>query len=104
MPAQPHLFSHDRLTTPTAQADTEQAKRLCAGCPIAASCLKWALAHPSETRIGVWAGTTTRQRAHLRRRLAGRLGTRWVSAIAHRDQRRKYATRAARSTQAKSAA
>jgi WhiB family redox-sensing transcriptional regulator len=99
----PHLFSHEVTTTPAARADIEQAKRMCAACPIAASCLKWALTHPAETRVGVWAATTARERTRLRQRLAGRLGTGWVTVIADRDQRRKHATLAAHSTQLQSA-
>ncbi|MER5200743.1 WhiB family transcriptional regulator [Streptomyces sp. NPDC002755] len=84
---QPALFSHEATSTPTAQADIEQATLLCSGCPIATGCLKWALAHPSEACLGVWAGTTARQRTHLRQRLVVRLGTDWVTVVAGHDQR-----------------
>ncbi|MEH0557340.1 WhiB family transcriptional regulator [Streptomyces sp. B21-101] len=57
---QPALFSHEATTTPAAQTDIEQATLLCSSCPIAAGCLKWALSHPGEARLGVWAGTTAR--------------------------------------------
>ncbi|MEU1193547.1 WhiB family transcriptional regulator [Streptomyces sp. NPDC005859] len=93
---QPALFSHEATSTPAAQADIEQAKQLCSGCPIAAGCLKWALAHASEARLGVWAGTTARQRTQLRQRLADRLGTDWVTVVADREDRRRARRLAAR--------
>ncbi|MDT0418857.1 WhiB family transcriptional regulator [Streptomyces sp. DSM 41982] len=40
------------------------ARALCGECPVARQCLRWALARPELT--GVWAGTTTAQRRHLR--------------------------------------
>ncbi|MFF3208367.1 WhiB family transcriptional regulator [Streptomyces sp. NPDC002962] len=94
----PALFSHEEASTPAAQADIEQAKQLCSGCPIAAGCLKWALAHPSEARLGVWAGTTARQRPHLRQRLADRLGTDWVTVVADHEDQRRAQRQAARHT------
>ena len=41
------------------------AKAVCARCDILANCLRDALADPSLE--GVWAGTTEREREHLRR-------------------------------------
>ncbi|MFJ9026507.1 WhiB family transcriptional regulator [Streptomyces sp. NPDC102259] len=95
---QPALFSHEATTTPAAQTGIEQAKQLCSGCPIAAGCLKWALAHASEARLGVWAGTTARQRTQLRQRLADRLGTDWVTVVADHDQWLRQQRQAARHT------
>ncbi|MEU9313419.1 WhiB family transcriptional regulator [Streptomyces sp. NPDC048256] len=95
---QPTLFSHEATSTPAAQADIEQAKQLCSGCPIAAGCLKWALAHASEARLGVWASTTARQRTQLRWRLADRLGTDWATVVADREDRRRAQRLAARYT------
>ncbi|MEU9438393.1 WhiB family transcriptional regulator [Streptomyces sp. NPDC048252] len=92
----PTLFSHETTSTRAAQTDIEQAKLLCSGCPIAAGCLKWALAHPTQARLGVWAGTTARERTHLRQRLADRLGTDWVTVVADRDDRRRAQRQAAR--------
>lgn len=40
------------------------AARLCAGCPVADTCLDYALAHHLE---GTWGGTTTEGRNRLRR-------------------------------------
>ena len=40
------------------------AEALCAGCPVAARCLAYALADPSL--LGVWAGTDAREREAMR--------------------------------------
>ncbi|MGP4004472.1 WhiB family transcriptional regulator [Streptomyces sp. 8N706] len=82
----PRWFSHEQTSTRAAEQDIAKAKLACSGCPIVTDCLKWALAHPDLTRVGVWAATTTRQRGQLRRRLANRLGPDWVGVIAQRDQ------------------
>ncbi|MFG2284038.1 WhiB family transcriptional regulator [Streptomyces asoensis] len=95
---QPAHFSHEETSSPAAQTDIEQAKQLCAGCPIATGCLKWALAHPSDARLGVWAGTTTRDRTRLRQRLTDRLGTDWVTVVADREDQRREQRQAARHT------
>lgn len=43
------------------------AKRICAGCPVQAACLAYALAHREDH--GVWGGTSERERrAMLRHR------------------------------------
>jgi WhiB family redox-sensing transcriptional regulator len=44
----------------------DEAKRVCAGCDVRAQCLAAALANP--TTVGVWGGTTERDRRVLRRR------------------------------------
>ena len=41
-----------------------RAKQVCAGCPVQAACLDWALASGQET--GVWGGTTEGERRALR--------------------------------------
>lgn len=43
----------------------ELAATLCAGCPVIADCLKYALGRPDEE--GIWGGTTTAQRVKARR-------------------------------------
>ena len=43
------------------------AKAVCAGCPVQAECLAYALTH--NERHGVWGGTSERQRQKLRRKL-----------------------------------
>lgn len=42
------------------------AKRVCANCPVATQCLGEAMSDPST--VGVWGGTTTRERMKMRRR------------------------------------
>ncbi|WP_410540517.1 WhiB family transcriptional regulator [Streptomyces sp. KL2] len=84
----PRWFSHDRILPAQGQAqeDITRAKQACRSCPIAAGCLKWALAHPGSTAVGVWAATTATERGALRRRLRERLGEDWVEVVARRDQ------------------
>lgn len=47
-----------------------RAARVCAGCPVRAQCLDYAL--ESGQRAGVWGGLDERERAALRRRRAAR--------------------------------
>lgn len=47
--------------------DTEDAKAVCARCPVLAECRKYALAHPALH--GVWGGLSVEERRHLRRHL-----------------------------------
>ncbi|MET9497450.1 WhiB family transcriptional regulator [Streptomyces sp. NPDC006552] len=90
----PVWFAHERTDNPAARKDIERAKQACSTCPIAADCLKWALAHADLIRIGIWAATTPRQRTQLRHRLEDRLGPDWVNVIARADARaRQRATR-----------
>jgi WhiB family redox-sensing transcriptional regulator len=44
--------------------NAEPARAVCAGCPTRQPCLAYAL---SENMPGIWAGTTPRQRAAMRR-------------------------------------
>lgn len=46
------------------QAGVEQARQWCRSCPVRTQCLAWAMLHGAE---GYWGGTTTYQRAQLRR-------------------------------------
>lgn len=84
--AHPDWFAHEQASVPAAQQDIARAKRACSGCPIAAGCLKWALANPGPSRIGVWAATTPRERGTLRRRLRARLGPDWIGVVAQADR------------------
>jgi WhiB family redox-sensing transcriptional regulator len=51
---------------PTTDAEAGAAKLVCAGCPVRAECLEWALASRQED--GVWGGLTDNERRRLRRR------------------------------------
>lgn len=84
----PQWFSHDRILPAgdEAEEDIARARQACRSCPIAEGCLKWALAHPDSTGVGVWAATTATERGALRRRLVQRLGEDWVEVVARRDE------------------
>jgi WhiB family transcriptional regulator, redox-sensing transcriptional regulator len=53
-------------TTGGAIAEIEQAQAICAGCPVQAACLSYALA--SHQQYGIWGGLDEDQRRQLRRR------------------------------------
>ncbi|MEV5875211.1 WhiB family transcriptional regulator [Streptomyces sp. NPDC052101] len=53
-------------TTGPAQVQTEQAKAVCAHCPVREPCLDWALG--TGQSMGIWAGTTELERRALHRR------------------------------------
>jgi WhiB family redox-sensing transcriptional regulator len=59
---------------PARGESVENARAICGRCPVSAECLDFALEHHC---IGVWGGTTERQRRMLRR---GRSETRRVLA------------------------
>lgn len=64
--------------------DRQQAKQVCAACPVQRDCLNFAL----ENRVehGMWGGLTLKERAQWRKKLANRLDyTRVRSAIIGRD-------------------
>jgi WhiB family redox-sensing transcriptional regulator len=46
-------------------SNLSEAKRVCAGCPLAMQCLEYAL---KNAEIGIWGGTTESQRESLRKR------------------------------------
>lgn len=51
--------------TPSGLAQLDDAKRICAGCPVRETCLEWALTTGETT--GVWGGLSERERRGLRR-------------------------------------
>lgn len=51
----------------------DEAKRICARCPVVQQCLDWALSLPAET-VGIWGATTVSERRTLRRMGAARTG------------------------------
>ncbi|MEU3341852.1 WhiB family transcriptional regulator [Streptomyces sp. NPDC006668] len=99
---QPTLFDFAHGDRSTDRQATEkrlgQARKACAGCPIAADCLKWALVNKEASKLGVWAATTPGQRTELRKRLAARLGPDWIDVLAARDRARREQAAAARHT------
>ena len=54
------------LFFPETGGSSRAAKQICAGCPVRAECLDWAIAH--DQRYGVWGGLTVSERTQLRRR------------------------------------
>ena len=59
----------DMPRTPEAKIYTEQAKKVCNGCPYKIACGAYALDHPEER--GVWGGFSEEERRSMRRRMAG---------------------------------
>jgi hypothetical protein len=83
----PALFVHEHGQNSKDDRDRiERARTACRGCPIAAGCLKWALANPKLTPTGIWAATTSWDRAGLRRRLRLRHGLDWVGVVARANE------------------
>ena len=60
----PDLF-YTKLGEPT-----QQAKAVCASCPVTTPCLEFALTH--HEKFGIWGGKSERERRHLRSLLPGR--------------------------------
>ena len=52
------------LFFPEKGGSVRAAKAVCAGCPVHAECLEYALAH--DERYGVWGGTSERERRRLK--------------------------------------
>jgi WhiB family redox-sensing transcriptional regulator len=48
---------------PASDEDAEEAKSICASCPVRQACLEYALAN--RERDGVWGGATERERRRL---------------------------------------
>lgn len=62
--ADPELFFPERRDRHAPRA----AKAVCGGCPVLRECRDYALA--DETLVGIWGGTTERERRALRREAA----------------------------------
>lgn len=52
----------------------DPARRICAGCPVRAECLAYALAASGPALVGVWGGTTERERRTIRHATKARGG------------------------------
>jgi WhiB family redox-sensing transcriptional regulator len=61
----PELFFPVGTTGP-ALVQTAEAKKVCHRCPVAATCLAWALANGQDA--GVWGGLSEDERRALKRR------------------------------------
>lgn len=51
---------------PVSDEEAEDAKAICAACPVQQACLEWALA--VREKDGVWGGATERERRRILRR------------------------------------
>ena len=59
-------FGYDtRLFFPERGESVQQAKQICAGCPVRLDCLEYAMAIPNCS--GIWGGMSGRERRELRR-------------------------------------
>ncbi|WP_329460694.1 WhiB family transcriptional regulator [Streptomyces sp. NBC_01497] len=84
----PDLFLHDeRDTSRRSKEAAAQAVAECAGCPIAAACLKWALVNSHMTQLGIWGGTTAADRERMRDDLRQRFGRDWMNTLARQGSR-----------------
>jgi len=50
-----------------AQKVAAAAQVVCRRCPVKAECLEYAMALPAAQCVGIWAGTSDRQRQRMRR-------------------------------------
>ena len=48
---------------PVSEEDADEAKAVCANCPVREPCLEWALANREHD--GVWGGATERERRRM---------------------------------------
>ena len=62
----PELFFPVDAKTKEAKVQTEQAKQVCAGCPVRSACLRWAVALGVEG--GVFGGFSEGERRSVKRR------------------------------------
>ena len=63
----PELFFPIGTTGP-AVVQLEEAKRVCAGCPVQSLCLEWAML--ARIDYGVWGGLSEDERRTLKRRIS----------------------------------
>jgi hypothetical protein len=55
-----------RIFFPEVGKPGNEARLICAGCPVRAACLAWAIAHPAMTETGIYGGTSDRERRRIR--------------------------------------
>ena len=60
----PAVFYVERNSDADSSGAVAEAKAVCAGCPVRAECLAYALT--SNEQHGVWGGTSVRERRKLR--------------------------------------
>jgi hypothetical protein len=57
----------DRIFFPERGGKANAARKLCKNCPVAAECLQYALKDQDAFEVGVWGGTTPKERRKLQR-------------------------------------
>jgi len=60
----PEIFFPERGAVTNGALSIKAAKSLCQTCPYTFECLEWALSH---SEMGIWGGTTERERRRLKR-------------------------------------
>ncbi|MEU5314408.1 WhiB family transcriptional regulator [Streptomyces sp. NPDC021562] len=88
----PQLFDFEYGDCNRKMPELMRARRACSRCPLAPDCLLWALVNKTLTPVGIFAGTTPRQRTKLRDRLAARLGPDWINVLAHQNRAARPST------------
>lgn len=69
------FFGADSDERPTMKrSELSAARRVCAACEVKSQCLEWALNPATREKHGVWGGTSGRQRAVMRKKLAAGQG------------------------------
>jgi len=63
----PEAWVFDNEDNRVARRKVAAAKLVCAACPAAHFCLVYAMGQPSTALVGVWGGTTARERQRMRR-------------------------------------
>lgn len=70
-----HLNDDPREKARVRLKDRNHAKEMCRACPVAAQCLRYALAHGGSNEdadFGIWGGLDKRDRTRLKNRLAAK--------------------------------
>ena len=73
----PQVFFIGPKRDSSVHADYDEARAICATCPVAARCpatQMWAV--PGDTDVGCWAGTSPNQRKAIRRHVTALTGAR----------------------------
>lgn len=60
-------FPVSELESGIAATHIQSVKAICAECPVASSCLSWAL--DTQQQHGIWGGLTAKERANMKRSL-----------------------------------
>lgn len=50
---------------------TKKAKEICRGCPVVNDCIEYAMSFSPRSLIGIWGGTTERERTRIHKSTTG---------------------------------